>query len=191
MKGTLGGVALLLCSLATPSAAQVASPLRANWFMKDLRSGMCVQFLVSPGAAQHEAGGLPVVPIERVAERFPALARVAAAEATYQGWVPAEYCWFLYRSAVVKGKVVENDRGSRPVMIGYLAIEGEGLPDSATAIAVSVFTNMSPLSSALNQARLQVDRIDFTIGPIPTEESSLTRSRYEAQHSGATVHELG
>jgi hypothetical protein len=187
VKAPFGTALLGLAILAAPAGAQVAAPLRANWFMKDLRAGFCVQFLIAPGEAQAELGSHRAVPIEAVADRYPALARVAAAETAYQGWVPAEYCWMLFRSAAVLGKVIENDRGSRPVLIGYLAIEAGDLPDSATGVAVTVFTNTGALARVLNQARLQVDRIDFDIGPIPAEETSPGRFRYQAVHSGATI----
>lgn len=178
---------VLVAATASPVVGQVAPPLRVNWFLKDLRAGMCVQFLISPAAAQDELHGQAPVPIEAASDRYPVLARVAATETTYAGWIPAQYCWYLFRSAVVSGKVVEVNDGRQPVMVGYLAIEASGLPDSATAVAVGLFTNSGRLYGAVNGARLQVDQIDFSMSLIPEEETSLTRRRYVAVHGGATV----
>lgn len=187
MNRTSRLLALLVVAATTPVAAQIAAPLRVNWFLKDLRTGMCVQFLVSPAAAQAEMPQQTPVAIESVADRYPVLARVAAAESAYAGWVPAQYCWFLYRSAVVAGKIVEVAGGRQPVMVGYFALEALSLPDSATAVAVGLFTNSGTLARIVTEARLQIDKIDFTIGFIPEEENSTTRSRYVAGHGRATV----
>jgi len=180
-------LALLVVAATTPVAAQINAPLRVNWFLKDLRTGMCVQFLVSPAAAQAQMPEQMPVAIEAVADRYPVLARVAAAESDYAGWVPAQYCWFLYRSAVVDGKVVEVAGGRQPVMVGYFALEAASLPDSATGVAVGLFTNSGALDRVVSGARLQIDKIDFTVGLIPEEESSVSRSRYVARHGRANV----
>jgi hypothetical protein len=183
---TSGLAALLLLAVAAPVAAQDA-PRHTTWTLKELRSGVCVDFLVAPAAAQGEVAGRIPTPIESVAAQYPVLARVAAAESTYRGWIPAEYCWFLYESVVIGGKTYDVQDGRQPVMVGYLDIAAGPLPDSAGAVAVGFFTNSTAVERSMVQARLQVDLIHFEVLPVPGAEEDRTQARYEARHRGATV----
>lgn len=191
--GRLVGGRLVLCAgllaVLPPCrlTAQAAPPLQVNWFLKGLHAGLCVEFLISPTTAEAEVAGRQPTPIDLLAVRYPVLARAAQAEPAFQGWIPAEYCWFLYRSAVVGGRVAEIDEGRQPVMVGYLSIAATSLPDSATAVAVGLFTNSTALERAMGRARLQIDLVRFTMGLIPSEEESRDRARYEARHRGATI----
>ena len=186
MKRTAGLVAFSVAISVAPVAAQ-DTQRQVNWFLKGLHAGLCLEFLVSPTVAEAEIAGSAPTPIESLAVRYPVLARAAEAEPAFHGWIPAEYCWFLYRSAVVGGRVVEIDAGSQPVMVGYLAIAATPLPDSATAVAVGLFTNSTALERAMGRARLQIDLVRFTVGLVPTEEESRDLARYEARHRGATI----
>lgn len=186
MKRTAGLVAFSVAISVAPVAAQ-DTQRQVNWFLKGLHAGLCVEFLVSPSVAEAEVAGRQPTPIESQADRYPVLARVAQAEPAYQGWIPAEYCWFLYRSAVVEGRATEIDGGRQPVMVGYLAIAATPLPDSATGVAVGLFTNSTALERVMVRARLQIDLVRFTMGLIPTEEESRDLARYEARHRGATI----
>ena len=184
-------VSLLLATLASPLAAQGGSR-GVTLYMKDLRTGFCVQFLSSPTAAQaalasHGMAGPIPIPIESVAEKYPVLAHEAAADTTFHGWIPGEYCWYLYRSAVVGGRTVEVERGSQPVLLGYLALAARPLPDSAGAIVVTLFTNAAPLDRALASSRMVMDDIDFSSGFIPGNEESPTERRYSARHGRTTI----
>jgi hypothetical protein len=118
---------------------------------------------------------------------YPALARVAGAEVAYRAWSPAEYCWYLYREAVVGGRRVEQDGGRQPVGVGYLAVAATGATDSAEKVVITYFTNSGRVAGALERARIRVDQIDLTMGLIPEEEDDPFRRRYTAKHGGTTV----
>ncbi len=181
------GLALFAAVGTVPAAAQ-EGPQRVNWFLKGLHTGLCVDFLVSPAAAagHFDHGALPT-PIESLATRLPALARVAQSEEAYHGWIPARYCWYLYREAVVNGRRVQLSGGRQPVGVGYLAIAGTALPDSAEALVVTLFTNSGALARVVEDAQLRIEEIDLTIGLIPTLEDSPTEHRYLAKHGRTTV----
>lgn len=183
----VASLALLAAMGAAPAAAQ-DTPQRVTWFLKGLHTGLCVDFLVSPAVAQAQftRGGTPT-PIESLSAQLPALARVASDEVTYHGWVPARYCWYLYREAVARGKIVQLSRGRQPVGVGYLAIAGTDLPDSAEAMVVTLFTNSGTLAGMADDARLRIEEIDLTIGLIPTLEDSPTERRYLAKHGKTTI----
>lgn len=183
----LAGLAFVAAVGAAPAAAQ-DMPQRVTWFLKGLHTGLCVDFLVSPADAgpRFDHGATPT-PIESLATRLPALARVAQEEEAYRGWIPARYCWYLYREAVVRGRTVQLSRGRQPVGVGYLALAGTGLPDSADALVVTFFTNSGNLAGVASAARLRVEEIDLTIGLIPTLEDSPTERRYQAKHGRTMV----
>lgn len=183
----MGGIALVFVTSAAPLTAQ-ANAQQVNWFFKGLHSGMCVEFLVAPAAVDRYFRGMVTpTPIESLSERYPALARVARDEEAYRGWVPAEYCWYLYRSVVVRGRSYQVQDGRQPVAIGYLAINATALPDSSEAVVVTLFTNSSKVSRAAEAARFRVDQIDLTIGLIPGLEDSPDERRFLAQHGRTTV----
>jgi hypothetical protein len=125
--------------------------------------------------------------MESLREKYPVLAREADADTTFHGWVPGEYCWYLYRSAVVGGRTVEVEHGTQPVLLGYLSLAARPLPDSAEAIVVTLFTNASPLDRALTSSRMVMDNITFLSGFIPGNEESPTERRYSAQHGRTTI----
>lgn len=187
MGRTLIQAAALLSLLpATPLAAQ--SPQQVVTYLKGLHTGLCVEFLVSPNAVSEYFGnGVLPVPVESLAGRFPALARVARDEPAYQSWSPARYCWYLYREAVVGGRAVQIDGGRQPVAVGYLGVAASGLPDSADQVVVTFFTNSGRLAGALERGRKRVDQIDLTLSLIPDEEEDPIRRRFTAKHGGTTV----
>jgi hypothetical protein len=152
-----------------------------------MRAGFCVQFLVSPEVSAGQLAARNPIPIESLADRYPVLAKAAAAESTYHAWVPAEYCWFLYRSAVVGGREALINGGRQPVMIGYLAMAAAPLPDSATQIATGFFTNSTALERSMVSSRLQIDLIQYSVGVVPNEEEVAGLSLYEAEHRGAII----
>lgn len=167
-------------------AAQV--PQSFVGYLKDLRSGVCVEFLVAPTAvAAYFRNGILPIPVESLAERHPALARVARSEPAYQAWTPATYCWYLYREAVVGGRTVQQDRGRQPVAVGYLGLAASGLPDSADQLVTTFFTNSGRIAGALERARIRVDQIDLTLGLVPGEEEDSIRHRYTAKHGRTMV----
>ena len=183
----VAGLAVLTAVGTLPAAAQDA-PSRVNWFLKGLHTGVCVDFLVSPAAVRlHLGGSAALTPIESVADRYPALARVASAETAYHGWAPAQYCWYLYREAVIRGRQVLVDHGRQPVAVGYLAVAASGLPDSSDAIVLSLFTNSGSLASVAAGARFKVEEIDLTIGLIPGAEDSPDERRFLARHGRTSV----
>lgn len=177
---------LVAAPLGRVEAQEVQQPI--NWFLKGLHTGLCVRFLVSPSAVEKEFRGMVTpVPVELLADRYPALARVAREEVPYSGWIPAEYCWFLYRSVVVRGRESQVQEGRQPVGVGYLAIAATALQDSAEGAVVTLFTNSGVLARSASQVRLRVDEIDLTIGLIPGQEESPDERRYEARHGRTTV----
>lgn len=187
MRRTSVTISLLLATVAAPVAAQEL-PKRVNWFFKGLQTGLCVEFLVAPRTAADQFRGMvSPTPVESLVGRYPALARVARDERAYVGWVPAEYCWYLYRSAVVDGREVQVSGGRQPVAVGFLSIAAWGLPDSAEAVVVTLFTNARQLSRSADVARLQIEQIDLTVGLIPTQEESPDERRYIADHGRTTV----
>ncbi|HWA40874.1 MAG TPA: hypothetical protein VG712_04630, partial [Gemmatimonadales bacterium] len=134
-------------------------------YLKGLHTGLCVQFLVAPNmVAEYFGGGVLPAPVESLAVAYPALARVAGTEAAYRSWSPAEYCWYLYREAVVGGRQVQQDGGRQPVGVGYLAVAATGDPDGADKVVVTYFTNSGRLAGSLERARIRVDQIDLTMG---------------------------
>jgi hypothetical protein len=113
----------LLIGNALPTTVEAQAP----WFMKRLQAGVCVEFLVSPTAAADAMGaGVLPVRVSARAERHPVLARVAAAEPEFEGWAPAEYCFFLYQEGVVRGQTLRVEQGREPLVVGFLAIGAEG-----------------------------------------------------------------
>lgn len=177
--------ALLAASAPRPLAAQ--SHTQVTWFLRGLQTGLCVNFLVSPDYAAGELRrGIPT-PAESLATEFPALDREVRSDPPYKGWIPAEYCWFLYDSATAGGRNVVVDGGRQPVMVGYYAIRGTGVGDEANAYAVDLFSNAGPLVDLAANARLRVSKIKFTKGKIPDQEEVPDRFRLAAQHGGVTI----
>lgn len=189
----MGRAGRALTSLAFLTMLEVTSlvaqsPQRLVVNLKGLHAGLCVELLVAPNAvANYFGGGILPIPVESLADAFPALARVARDEPTYQAWTPARYCWYLYREGVIGGRQVIQDGGRQPVAVGYLALAASGLPDSADQLVVTFFTNAGRIAGALERARIRVDEIDLTLGLIPEEESDPVRRRYTAKHGGTTV----
>lgn len=170
-----------------PLAAQQGAQ-GAVLYLKGLHTGLCVQLLVAPNAvAEYFGDGVLPAPVESLATTYPALARVAASEGAYRAWSPAEYCWYLYREAVVGGRRVQQEGGRQPVGVGYLAVAATRTPDSADKVVVTYFTNSGRLAGALERARIRVDQIDLKMGLIPEEEGDPDRRRYTAKHGGTTV----
>lgn len=182
----LQAAALLTLWPAPSLAAQ--SPERVVTYLKGLHTGLCVEFLVAPNSVSEYFGnGVLPVAVESLAGRYPALARVARDEPAYQAWTPARYCWYLYREALVSGRVVQIDGGRQPVAVGYLGVAASGLPDSADQVVVTFFTNSGRIAGALERGRKRVDQIDLTLGLIPDEEEDPLRRRYTAKHGGTTI----
>lgn len=186
-KGLLTGIVGALSFAAPGLLASQVPTAPATWSLRGLEEGLCVDFLVSPQVAADEVGryGTPI-PAESLATDHPALAREVRDEPKYQGWVPAEYCWYLYASGVAKGKTFTVDDGRQPVAVGFVAIAARDLPEGATAYVTQLFTNSSQLSSAAEVARLRVERFKFTRSPIPDQEDLADHYRFEAQH-GETI----
>ena len=187
-KGLLTGIvgALSLAVSGTLAAQLRTAP--ATWSLRGLQEGLCVDFLVSPRAATEEVGrfGTPI-PAESLPTEHPALAREVQDEPKYQGWVPAEYCWFLYASGATKGKAFTVDNGRQPVAVGFVAIAARDLPDGATAYISQLFTNASELYSTADDARLRVERFKFSRSPIPDQEDLADHYRFEARHGGTII----
>jgi hypothetical protein len=179
-----GAAVALLIAAAAPADAGAQAP----WYLKGLRAGTCVEFLVSPTAAAGVMGtwARPVDVATR-AERHPVLARTAAAEAEYAGWAPAEYCLFLYQEVVVAGERYRVEQGREPVVVGFMAIGAEGLPDGATDYLAEFFSNQGGLRGAMAQAGVTVDRVVFDLSPVPGQESDPNRARFSARHGKTTI----
>ena len=162
-------------------------PQPVTLFLKGLHTGLCVEFLVSPAALrEHIGGAVAPVAVESLSSSYPALARVAAAEAEYQGWAPAEYCWFLYREGVVSGRAVNKDDGRQPVAIGYLSVATRRGGGEVERTVITFFTNTGRVAGALDRGRYRVEEIDLSLSLIPGEEESAGR-RYTARHGKTTV----
>lgn len=177
-------VLALLIGNALPEGAQAQAP----WFMKRLQAGLCVEFLVSPTAAADVmgAGVLPVKVAAR-AERHPVLARVAAAEPEYEGWAPAEYCFFLYQEAVVRGQILRVEQGREPLAVGFLSIGAEGLPNGATDYVAEYFANQGALRGTMADVGVTVDRVVFELKPVPGMETVPDRARFSARHGRSII----
>lgn len=181
------GLLTALGAVAAPLQAQV-TPTNAHWSLKGLRSGLCVDFLVSPAAAEDALDGrFTPTPIERLAERFPVLAREATSDPTYAGWIPSRLCWFAFDSAFTKGRKVKIDGGRTPVVVGYVGISAQASSDTTSMIGASIFTNAGPLASVASDARLKVDDIKYNLGLIPDTETSPDERRHEVQHGRLTL----
>ena len=187
-KGLLTGIVGALSFAVPASLAAQATPAPARWFLRGLEEGVCVDFLVSPQVAAEAVGrhGTPI-PAESLATEHPALAREVRDEPQYQGWVPAQYCWFLYASGVAGGKELKVDDGRQPVAVGFVALAARDLPDGATSYVTQLFTNASKLSSLADGARIRVDRFKLTRSPIPDQEDLADHFRFEAQHGGTLI----
>ena len=185
-RALIRSAALLALLPAASLAAQ--SPQRVVAYLKGLHTGVCIEFLVAPNAvAEYYGNGILPVPVESLADRHPVLARVAHSETAYQGWTPATYCWYLYREAVVGGRVVQQDGGRQPVGVGYLGLAASGLADSADQVVVTFFTNSGRIAGALDRARIRVDQIDLNLGLIPEEEEDPVRRRFTAKHGRTLI----
>jgi hypothetical protein len=184
--GTRASGAALALLAATLAPGAVAA--QAQWYLKGLRAGTCVEFLVSPTAAT-EAMGTWARPVDVAtrAERHPVLARTAASEAEFAGWAPAEYCLFLYQEVVVAGERYRVEQGREPVVVGFLAIGADGLPDGATDYLAEFFSNQGGLRGAMAQAGVTVDRVVFDLTPVPGQESDPDRARFSARHGRTTI----
>jgi hypothetical protein len=174
----------LLIGNALPETAQAQAP----WFMKRLQAGVCVEFLVSPTAAADAMGaGVLPVRIGTRADRHPVLARVAAAEPEYEGWAPAEYCLFLYQEAVVRGQILRVEQGREPLVVGFLAIGAEGLPDGATDYIAEYFSNQGAIRGAMADVGVTVERVVFELKPVPGMETVPDRARFSARHGRSII----
>lgn len=163
-------------------------PGRVVATLKGLHTGVCVEFLVAPTAVREQFGGaVRPAAIESLATKYPVLARVAREEGAYQGWAPAQYCWYLYREGEFGGRPFRQANGLQPVAVGYLSVASTGLPEGIDQVVVTYFTNSDRLAGILSGARLRVDEIDLTLGLIPEEETALSRRRYTAKHGRTTV----
>lgn len=184
LTGTVGALALLA---PRPVAAQVARNASVHWSLQGLQEGICIDFLVSPSVAAERIGGAGTpLPAESLATAFPALAREVRSDPQYQGWVPGEYCWFLYASGSVGGKDVQVEGGKQPVLVGFVSLAARDLPGGTTAYAVQFFSNAPQLITPATNARLRVDKIRFSRSPIPDQEDLADHYRFEATH-GQTV----
>lgn len=185
-----GGVALattLLGGIAPRPLAAQARNSQITWFLRGLQTGLCVNFLVAPDyAAGKLRRGLPT-PAESLAAEFPALDREVRADPPYKGWIPAEYCWFLYDSATVAGRNVVVDGGRQPLMVGYYAIRGTDVGDGGNGYAVDLFTNAGPLADLATNSRLRVSKVKFNRGKVPEQEDVPDRYRLVAQQGGTTI----
>ena len=181
------GLLMALGVAVAPLQAQV-TPTNAHWSLKGLRSGLCVEFLISPGAADDALDGrFTPTPVELLPEAFPILARVAANDPTYTGWIPSRLCWFAFDSAFTKGRRVTVDRGRTPVVVGYVGISALLSADTTAMVGASIFTNAGPLASVASDARLKVDDIDYRFGFIPELENSPDERRHEIKHGKLTL----
>lgn len=173
------GLGLSLCTTAL-QAQQI--PSTVDWSLRGLRSSLCVQFLVEPGAAAKAIDDKFVAaPVERFAARFPVLAREAADDRTFGGWIPAELCWFAFDSAQVLGQKVVQRGGREAVVVGYLAL-GAAFPSDSTALAAStIFSNSNPLVAVALDARAKVAHIDYEFGVIPDLEEDPVERRHQIQ----------
>jgi len=179
------GLGLSLCTTAL-QAQQI--PTTAEWSLRGLRSALCVEFLVEPGAAEKAIDDkFTAAPIERFAARFPVLAREAEGDRTYAGWVPAELCWFAFDSSFAKGRKILMDRGRKPVVVGYVAL-GAAFPDDSTALAAStIFSNTDPLVGVTIDARAKVDLIEYDLGLVPDMETDSLERRHELRRGRLTL----
>jgi hypothetical protein len=183
----IAGLGLGLGLLATPLAAQNI-PTTAEWSLRGLRSALCVEFLVEPAAAAASIDRMfTAAPVERLAARFPVLAREAEGDRTFAGWIPAELCWFAFDSAFAKGRRVVVDRGRNAVVVGYVAV-GAAFPSDSTALAASnIFSNADPLVAVAVDARARIDAIEYTLGPIPDLEDDPVERRHEIKRGRLTL----
>lgn len=176
------GLLTALGAAVAPVQAQV-TPTNAHWSLKGLRSGLCVDYLIAPDAADDALDGrFTPTPIERLSTVFPVLAREAAADVSHAGWIPSKLCWFAFDSAFTKGRKIKVDGGRTPVVVGYIGIAAI-LPNDTTAmVGASIFTNAGPLASVASDARLRVDEIRYSYGTIPELESDPDQRRHEIQY---------
>ena len=181
------GLLTALGVAVAPLQAQV-TPTNAHWSLKGLRSGMCVEFLVSPDAATDALDGrFTPTPIERLGSSFPVLAREAAADPSHAGWVPARLCWFAFDSAFTKGRKIKVDGGRNSVVVGYVGISAILPQDTTAMVGASIFTNAGPLASVASDARLKVDMVRYTFGTIPELETSPDERRHQIQYGKLTL----
>lgn len=168
---------------AAPAASRVGL-----WSLQGLQGGACIEFLVSPSLAAEELRGNGVpVPVESLPEAHPALTRVARDEPQYRGWVPAQYCFFLYASGVANGKSFTVDRGRQPVAVGFVSFAASDLPRGATDFAVELFTNSAQLEGVADDIRLRVESVRFSRSPIPEQEDLPDRHRYQVRDGNTLV----
>ena len=166
--GSWLAVLALASAVAVPNAgAQAVSgtggagPGATTWTL-DVADGVCVSYLVEPGAAREylddEAAAAPA---SQVTNLHPAIAQLAAAEPQYAAWIPAELC-VTEASRLTAGTRVFQP--GRRLMFGWVAVAAAPTPggQEATMRAVQLFSPDGNLRQFASDLLIEVEGVDYS-----------------------------
>ncbi len=165
---------------AQPLAAQGerAVATAQTWALDSLRSGICIQFLVSPvaAAASREFRGAELAPAGGSESLHPALRRALAENTELASWIPSSFCLYQFGAVRAAGRTI-IDKKRQPQAIALWTMAGP----AATPLLVLV--NNSRMTDAVRRAGVRVTGMKTVFGKVPEG----TDERYEVRYDGSTL----
>ena len=176
-----GGLSGQSVSAQTDSAEVEAA--RARWRLSDVRQSFCVQWLLNPDSLRTPLPrGVRLLPADGNADLHPVLRQVVANQPEYRSWTPSALCFFRMGTVVAGSSTIQGgeDSAKAPVL-GIWTVAAETGANGPRTFALDLRANDGDLREAADRARLELERLNITVGPVPRDDGrpSPDETRYQ------------
>jgi hypothetical protein len=154
----------------------------ARWQLSELRKSFCVQWLLNPDSLRIALPrGARLLPAEKNPDLHPALRRVVENQPEYRSWTPSALCFYRMGRVQAESRVVQGGADSARVpVLGIWTVAAETGGTGPRHLALELRANDGDLRDAGQAAGLELDRLNVSVGPVPSEDGPRPdETRYE------------
>ena len=147
-------------------------PAGARWRLSEVRRSFCVQWLLNPDSLRTDLpDGVRLLPADSRTDLHPALRRVVASQPEYRSWTPSALCFYRMGGVVAESRTIQGgaDSAKAPVL-GIWTVAAETGASGPRDLALELRANDGDLRDAGEDAGLDLERLNISVGPVPRDD---------------------
>ena len=172
------GLVAAALAAAAPLLAQDASGDSKVWHLEGLRSGFCVQFLLSPSseALTDLPAGVRPIPASEVGDLHVSLKGVVEGQPEFAAWSPSRLCLNLIDVVRTDAFTLADRSGKHPQLFATWTVTAALPGRAAGEVVLDLFANSDRLIRSARLAGHTVREARLTVGKVPAEDENGTPS---------------